>query len=162
LINNHLQHSAPAKIKIGLYYNDDLISVGTFGKTRYKNEDAYELIRFACKLGYTIIGGFEKILAYFERIYKPKKLISFVDVRYFTGNSYKTFVLEHLTSPNYFYYKDKDASLTLWSRIKFQKHKLHKLLDKFDSTLSEYQNMCNNGFYRIFDAGNLKLVRNLL
>jgi hypothetical protein len=160
LEQNHLQSSSSAGIRIGLFYNDELVCLGAFGKFRYKNEDAYEIIRFAGKLGHTVVGGFERILKHFETTYKPKKIISFVDVRYFTGNSYKNFINTDLTQPNYFYFKDKDKTLTLWSRVKFQKHKLKGKLEIFDPALSEYENMLNNGYLRIFDAGNLKMVKN--
>ena len=43
-----------------------------------------------------------------------------------------------------------------YNRISYQKHKLHKLLPKFDNTLSEYHNMLNNGFNRVWDCGNYK------
>jgi hypothetical protein len=160
LEQNHLQSSSSAGIRIGLFYNDELVCLGAFGKFRYKNEDAYEIIRFAGKLGHTVVGGFERILKHFETAYSPKKIISFVDVRYFTGNSYKNFINTDLTQPNYFYFKDKDKTLTLWSRVKFQKHKLKDKLKIFDPVLSEYENMLNNGYLRIFDAGNLKMVKN--
>jgi len=159
LEQNHLQSNSSAGTRIGLFYNEELVCLGAFGKFRYKNEDAYEIIRFACKSGHTVIGGFERILKYFENTYKPRKIISFVDVRYFTGNSYKNFINSNLTDPNYFYFKEKDKTLTLWSRVKFQKHKLKDKLEIFDPTLSEYENMLKNGYLRIFDAGNLKMVK---
>lgn len=159
-IENHLQGDAPATIFLGLFIENELMCVGSFGSYRYKNENSFELIRFATKQGITVIGGFNKLLTYFENAYKPIKLISFVDVRYFSGGSYINFINEGLTKPNYFYFKEKDKSLMVWSRIKFQKHKLHKLLKQYNPNLSEVANMKNNGYLRIFDAGNLKMVKN--
>lgn len=159
MLKNHLQGYIPAKILIGLYFNDTLVCASSFSKYRYIKEDSYEIIRFSTKLGYTVIGGFGKILKYFEIKYCPNKLISFIDVRYFNGKSYIDFIFEKLTNPNYFYFKLKDESLTLHSRIKFQKHKLFSLLENFDDNLSESDNMKNNGFVRIFDAGNIKMVK---
>ncbi|MFA5153416.1 MAG: hypothetical protein WC554_12705 [Clostridia bacterium] len=159
MLKNHLQGYIPAKILIGLYFDEMLVCAASFSKYRYTKENAYEIIRFATKLEYTIIGGFGKILKYFETKYLPKKLISFVDVRYFNGKSYMNFKFEKLTNPNYFYFKLKDSSLTLHSRIKYQKHKLSSLLEKFDKNLSETENMKNNGFVRIFDAGNMKMTK---
>jgi len=43
----------------------------------------------------------------------------------------------------------------LYHRSKFQKHKLSKLLDNFDSNLSEVSNMYANGYRRIWDSGNI-------
>ncbi|MCX6751140.1 MAG: hypothetical protein NTZ83_06805, partial [Candidatus Pacearchaeota archaeon] len=57
------------------------------------------------------------------------------------------------------YFKKQDPS-KLYSRRDFQKHLLANKLDIFDPVLSEYENMLNNGYLRIFDAGNLKMVKN--
>jgi hypothetical protein len=38
--------------------------------------------------------------------------------------------------------------------MKYQKHKLEKLLPIFDPLLTEWQNMQNNGYDRIWDCGN--------
>ena len=38
--------------------------------------------------------------------------------------------------------------------MKYQKHKLPKLLEAFDANLTEWQNMQNNGYDRIWDCGN--------
>lgn len=42
----------------------------------------------------------------------------------------------------------------LESRIKYQKHKLLKLLKAFSPSLTEWENMKNNGYDRIWDCGN--------
>jgi hypothetical protein len=162
LNTNHIQGYTPASIKIGLYYKDELVCIGTFGQNRFnKKDNSIELIRFANKMGITVIGGFQKILSYYEKTYTPLKLISFADLRYFYGESLiKTgFSLEKVTNPNYFYFKKQDPS-KLYSRREFQKHLLANKLDIFDPVLSEYENMLNNGYLRIFDAGNLKMVKN--
>ena len=39
--------------------------------------------------------------------------------------------------------------------MKYQKYKLKDKLEKFDESLTEVQNMYNNGYNRIFDCGNL-------
>ena len=38
-----------------------------------------------------------------------------------------------------------------------QKHKLSKLLEKYDNNLTEVENMRANGYYQIFDCGNIKV-----
>ena len=47
----------------------------------------------------------------------------------------------------------------LKSRIKYQKHKLGKLLEIFDPAKSEIENMKLNGYHRIFDCSNLVFVK---
>ena len=109
------------------------------------------------KINFSVIGGFQKILKYFEKTYKPKKIVSFVDLRYFDGKGYKNsgFYEVSTTKPDYFYFKNN--SFDLQHRINFQKHKLKDKLENFDPLKTEYENMINNGYYRIFDAGNLKM-----
>lgn len=157
---NHIQGSVPSKINIGLFYNNELISVGTFGKSRFKINEM-ELLRYSCKLNTTIIGGFSKILKYYIQKYKPTTLITYCDLRYFTGDGYckNGFHFIHQTKPNYFYFKN--SSLILESRIKYQKHKLSTLLSKFDPLLSEQDNMKNNNYRCIYDVGNLKFEYSL-
>jgi len=62
-------------------------------------------------------------------------------------------IFNHVTEPNYFYFKQDDIT-KLWSRVSFQKHKLKKKLELFDDSLSETQNMYNNGYRKIYDCGN--------
>ena len=57
------------------------------------------------------------------------------------------FELKGYTEPNYYYIKGNEVL----SRYKCQKHKLKDLLENYDDTLTEYQNMTNNGYYRIYD-----------
>jgi len=159
LEENHIQGFIGAKIKIGLKYKNELVMVATFGKNRFKKDNEYELLRLCSKCGITVTGGFAKLLNYLKINYNISSLVSFVDVRLFSGNGYRNVGFEQveLTKPNYFYFKKFDSNYTLHNRIKFQKHKLYKKLDIFDETLSEHKNMLNNGYLRIFDAGNIKM-----
>jgi hypothetical protein len=152
LNNNHLQGGAGAKYHIGLFYNNELISVATFGKPRFNKNYEFELVRFANKKFISVIGGFSKLLKYFERIYNPSSIITYADRRISSGNLYEKTGFKFLrdTNPNYFYINEME----LESRIKFQKHKLKNLLEDFNPDLSEHENMLNHGIFRIYDVGN--------
>ena len=63
LYNNHLQGYNSAKIKLGLFYNDELISIMSFSKSRYNKKYEYEIIRYCNKINYSIIGGFNKLFS---------------------------------------------------------------------------------------------------
>jgi len=148
--NNHIQGYITASIKLGLYYKNELIGVMSFRK----NRDEWELSRFATS--HTIIGGFNKILKFFIRNNEAKKIITYADLRFsninenlYTRNGFK---FDKITEPNYFYFKNNEKL----SRNMCQKHKLNKLLKNFNPELSEYENMTNNGYKRIFDCGNIK------
>jgi len=152
--DNHMQGYSNSSIRIGLYYEEELMSIMTFGKSRFNKNIEYELIRFCTKKGYTIQGGGSKLLKYFERTYKPKSLISYANRRWSTGNFYikSGFTFSHNTLPNYFYFHPKEN--ILWSRNKFQKHKLKGLLETFNPDVTETINMFNNGYRKIYDSGN--------
>ena len=151
---NHIQGSVNSKVNVGLYFNDELISLMTFGKSRFDKKHEWELLRFCNKLGYHIPGAAGKLLKYFEKTYQPKSLVSYADRRWSQGKLYTVlgFTKINESGPNYWYITN--GSQKRFSRIQFQKHKLAKLFENFDPTKSEVENMKVNGYYRIFDCGN--------
>lgn len=159
LENNHLQGYASGSLNLGLYYKDTLVALGTFSKSRFrKQEDAFELLRFASKIEHSVVGGFSKIIKYFEKN-NNGVLISYANRRWSQGKVYSLngFVLTNTTPPCYYYTNTKK----LWHRSVFQKHKLQKLLKDFDNKKSEVENMYENGYRRIWDCGTLVYERKL-
>ena len=156
LIENHLQGVCPSKINLGLFYNDELVQVMTFGKSRFNKKYDYELLRLCSKKFYSVIGGASKLFKYFTQKYKGS-IISYANRRFSNGNIYKQLGLEFIneTAPNYFYL----VNHKLETRIKFQKHKLKNILSNFDEKLTEQENMSNNGFKWIYDCGNFTFGR---
>jgi len=151
LEHNHLQGNVPASIRYGLYNNNELIMLATFGKSRFI-KGKYELYRLSTKLETQVCGGASKLIKHFLKNYNDKPLISYCDRRYSNGKIYETLNFKKLreTTPNYKYVKKNK----LYSRNQFQKHLLKDKLEIFNETLSESQNMINNGYYRIWDSGN--------
>ena len=156
LNNNHIQGQCISKTNLGLYYKDELVSVMTFGKNRFKQDNSTELIRFCNKTNINVVGAFSKLMSYYIKHYHPSSIVTFADRRYSLGEVYKKtgFVFSKYTSPSYFYWKN----MKIYNRINFQKHKLSKILDKFNNKLSEYDNMLNNGYNRVWDCGNYKFI----
>ena len=157
LDDNHIQGYCHSKINLGLYYNNDLVSLMTFGKNRFKkHSNEWELIRFCNKLNTNVIGGAGKLFKHFKQNHTKvgDKTITFADRRFSLGKLYYNlgFGFVGNVSPSYFYWK---YNLIL-NRMSCQKHKLSKLLDKFNATDTEYKNMLNNGFRRVWDCGNMK------
>lgn len=94
----HLQNSCNNQtIKLGLYYNDKLVQLITFGKPRYNKNYEYELLRLCSKSNYKIIGGSEKIFKYFIETYKPRSIISYCDNSKFSGLVYSKLGFELLS-----------------------------------------------------------------
>lgn len=154
-IDNHIQGSAVSSINYGLYYEDELVALMTFAKSRFNKKYDWELVRYCNKLDLTVVGGASKLFNWFLKN-NDGSIISYANRRYSNGNLYHLlkFKLTDSTRPNYMYFRNG----VLLSRVKCQKHKLSKLLDNFDEKMSEKENMKNNGFDRIYDCGNYVFV----
>jgi len=157
----HIQGSDKSKIKLGLFYKNRLVSVMTFSKLRIalgqtNTLNEWELSRFASINNFNIVGGGSKLLKYFERNYKPIKIISYADRRWSQGNLYYKigFNLDHISKPNYWYLQERHFLKRL-HRFNFRKDRLPLLLEKFDPLQTEWANMKNNGYDRIWDCGNM-------
>lgn len=157
LTKYHIQDKDNSAIKLGLFYKNRLVSVMTFGKRRFDNKEGFELMRYCTIANFNIVGGAGKLLSYFRKNYNTLNLpiISYADKRWSIGNLYKQlgFTLTHESSPGYFYIKNNDI-LNRLSRYQFQKHLLKGKLEIFDGSLTEVENMKNNGYTRIWDCGN--------
>jgi hypothetical protein len=160
LEENHIQGNDKSSIRIGLFYNNTLVSVMTFGKSRFNKSYEYEMLRYCNKCNTTIVGGASRLFNYFIKTYNPKSIISYCDRRFFSGNVYLTcgMKLEGSSNPSYHYFH-KNKCIPI-NRMNFQKHKLKKILSVYDPSLSEWENMQINGYDRIWDCGNLKFVWN--
>jgi hypothetical protein len=160
LNDNHIQGAINSKIKIGLFYNDELVSIMTFGKKRIAMgnkisiEGEYEMYRFCNKLNTSIIGGSSKLINYFIKTYNPKSVLTFADRRYSQGNLYKQlqFKFNGNTEPNYWYYKKNE--MIKQHRFKFRKDVLVK--EGFNKNKTEFEIMNDRDYYRIYDCGNMK------
>ena len=159
LETTHLQGYARSSIKLGLFYDNTLVQCMTLGKPRYNKKVEYELIRFSTSLNTTVIGGFSKLLSYFEKKYKPKNILSYANRRWSEGDVYiKTgFIESHRTEPGFMYF----LRGKYYAREQLQNHKLSNFLEKYDSNLTAKENIRNNGFLTLYDAGNIVYIKNV-
>jgi len=159
--NNHLQGTASSSVRLGLYYNTTLVSLMTFSKGRatISSDAEWELVRFCSQKDYNVIGAASKLLKYFELNYKPKSLKSFANRRWSKGDLYNKlgFKLTHISPPNYFYFKENEH--ILYTRNKFQKHKLKGFLTYFDDTQTADENIFYNKYRKIYDSGNYVFIK---
>lgn len=155
LDHNHLQGAISCRYRYGLLHDDELVMAVGWSHSRFSKHEN-ELVRCCSLLNTQVTGGLSKLVAHFVRTTDIRNFVSYVDRRYFAGRGYATagFRLESISQPNYFYWIGSGTEIH--SRHKFQKHKLKKVLDQYDPTLSERDNMINNGYHRIYDCGNFK------
>jgi hypothetical protein len=134
----------------------------TFGGLR-KNmgskseEGSYELYRFCNKINTNVIGGFSKLLKFFIENYKPSKIITFSDNRYFDGEVYlkNNFIFVSETELNYYYIINHKRE----NRFKYRKDILVK--EGYDKNKTEKQIMTERNIPRIYDCGNKKWILKL-
>ena len=157
----HLQGNDNSSIYLGLFYNDNLVSIMTFGQqrvalgTKNAQTNVFEMYRYCSKTEYSVNGGASKLFSAFVKEYNPVKIVSYCDRRYSEGNLYLKLGFNNVsnTQPNYWYTKD---FFTRLHRFGFAKHLLKEKLESFNPELSERDNMFNNGFARIYDCGSKK------
>lgn len=159
LDENHIQGKVGGKVRLGLYYKEELVSLMTFGNLRKAlgskgTEQDFELLRFCNKLNTTVVGGASKLLKYFESNFDYKTITSYADRRWSEGNLYFNlgFELVSETKPNYFYTKGEFRE----NRFKYRKSEL-KAHNKENRT--EKQLMEELGYSRIYDSGTLKFKK---
>lgn len=161
LCENHLMGPAQASWVFGLHHKGVLVAVASFGRRGIfpgQAESTIELIRFCTHRDVSVHGALGKFVKHFQSEVENAPILSFCDRRWFTGETYKAVGFEQvkMTTPNYFYRK---SGLARHSRHAFAKHKLKGKLKVFDPALSETKNMHANGYRRIFDCGNIHLLK---
>lgn len=148
---HHLQNYCKDEIRIGLYYNDNLVSIMTFGKARYNKKYQHELLRYCSS--YNVIGGAEKLFNYFIKTYDPESIVSYCDWSKFDGHTYLKLG-----------FKFKNYSIGKhWYNMYTGQHVTNNLLlargydqlfgTNFGKGTSNEELMLKDGFVEIYDAG---------
>jgi hypothetical protein len=139
LEKNHVQSNDSSSVKLGLFCEEELVSVMTFSKPRFAHEYEWELSRFCSLSGTTVIGAAGKLFKYFLRNYDPKSIVSYSDISKTRGTVYGTlgFKLDHISSPNYVWTNYREIRSRYQTQMK-----------------NETAEMTALGFVRIFDCGS--------
>lgn len=95
LTENSLFGHRNAKITLGLYYEDELVMIYSFGHNFYGKNKHIEVIRVCTKKDTVVVGGSSKCLSYFKEKYKDDfmkyGLTFYVDKIHQDGKSLKDF-----------------------------------------------------------------------
>ena len=173
LNRNHIQGYIASSIKIALKYEDNIVALLSFTKSRknvnQNNENEVELLRYATNIDYVVPGGFSKLLKnsipLIQRKYEDIKIITtFSDNNLSYGNLYEKngFTLDHISKPSYFYVYQKKK----YNRFTFRKSELKRLFPEYAlEGLTEFQITDSiPGMYRVWNTGNnvYKLDINIL
>lgn len=109
LMTYHLQGKCNNQtIRLGLYYNNQLVSLMTFGVARYNKKYEYELLRYCAS--HNVVGGAEKLFKYFVDNYKPNSIVSYCDTSKFSGKVYDMlgFKIDTVNAPSCHWYSVKE------------------------------------------------------
>lgn len=166
---NHMQGFAISSCRYGLYYNDEIVSVISFIKGRKNVGDlnSVELLRFASKKGYTIQGGFSKLMnncvPLLSKKYKDLgKIKTYADYSISNANVYlkNGFTFLKMSKPSHTYYHNKKKV----NRYTYRKSELKKLFPEYyDDNLSEFEIIDKIGsIKRVWNCGNIVLEYNII
>lgn len=157
LNETHIQGGAPCAIWIGLYHEDELVSVMGFNKARFDKAYQWELVRFASALNTTVVGGFSKCLKCFRGL-NSGSVVSYADYSRSNGDVYRNngFVEKGLSHPSYRWEKNHK----LYNRHSFMHRNLAKMLgeESYNPEETEAENCWRNGYRRLWDCGQIKFV----
>lgn len=159
LNKNHLQGDCKSSVRLGLYYNDEIVSLMTFSKLRLplggkSQNGVYELTRFCNKSGYVIMGGASRLLGYFLDTQMPLRIETYSDNLISDGGLYRNlgFTNISISRPGYWYVIDGIR----YHRFNWRKSKLVSM--GFDKNKTEEEIMSEMGYYRIYNCGNKKWI----
>jgi osmotically-inducible protein OsmY len=113
LEDNHIQGKVGSCLKLGLYYENKLVSIMTFDHYEGRNkmsESEWNINRFCNKLNTNIIGGASKLFKYFLKNYEINNVISYSDNDWSLGLLYETLGFKKVneSEPDYKYiFKEK-------------------------------------------------------
>ena len=158
LNNYHLQNTCNGQeIRLGLYKDNELIEIMTFGKPRYNKNYEWELLRLCTKPEYKVVGGAEKLFKHFIELVNPQSVISYCDNSKFSGEVYTRLG---------FTQKGKPSPSLHWS--KGSEHITDNLLRQrgFDQLFntnyskgtSNEELMIEHGWLPIYDCGQMTFI----
>jgi len=168
LNENHIQGADRTRIKYGLYHNEELVSVMTFGSPTRIAEEEWELTRFCNKQNTSVVGAASKLLTHFIREHNPNSIVSYADRRWSNGGLYYTLGFTLTTPRNYkgeylyrpqSYYLNKSNYIIREHRSNYTKDKIAiKFPNIYDESLKEWDMMKLANYDRIWDSGIMKFI----
>jgi len=169
LEENHLMGNSKDSIRIGLYYENSLISLMTFSKRRIalggnSRKGDWELNRFCSKINTNVVGAFPRLLKHFIKENNPNLITTYADIRWSGINPENTvynkagFKFIHQAPPSFWHFKKGDY-LKRYHRFTFNKSKLLKLsTHHYKNKMTAWEIAQNLKMDRIWDCGTLKFT----
>ena len=159
----HIQGYVSSTVHYGAYYEDKLIAVMSF-KQLVKNENKWELTRFASDYNYICCGIGGKLFKHFIKEHNPLSVKSFADRRWTVDEENNVYIqlgfkFDKYTPPDYKYVIN--GTIQRYHKFGFRKKiLLRKYSNKLNENMSEKE-MCDLlNIHRIYDCGLIRYVWN--
>lgn len=139
----HISGSVNSSIRLGLYYDDELVSAIGFRKPRQKKwKGYYEISRFACELDNVVVGGLSKLLKHYMRIYNNKKIMTYADRRFGEGLGYGKVGFDLVG----------DSGIDYWYSDGIQR--FDRFIIKTDGEMTEREKAAEMKLYKVWGCGS--------
>lgn len=151
LLINHLNEPIIAKHRYGLYHQRELVAVAAFSRFCPIQDQgityvSHELIRYCSLLKVTVVGGLSKLINHFEKEKKPEHLMTYVDREWSDGSTYQKLGFDNVA---------KTPPQNFW----LSPEKNERIVEKFLAKKMTVSQLQNEGWTRISNLGNIKLVK---
>ena len=138
--NYHFQNTCDGQsVRLGLYKDNILVELMSFGTLYYDNGYDYELFRICSHPDYIITNGEERLFKHFIEHYNPQSIIAYCDASKYDGNTYTRlgFELLEISEPSKHWYRQKSKEHTISNNDKL---------------------MLEHGFLPVYDCGQLSFI----
>jgi hypothetical protein len=144
LDENHIYGSTNSKVKLGLYFKNNLLAVATFANQRkFRNGRSAELLRFCNKNCYSVVGGLGKLISKYIKDYKPDTIMTYIDLDWGKGNSFVKIGFQAIDYKNpILFFIDRKQYLRI-----------------SEKNFEDYQNIQN--YYQLRNRGSVKMIKTI-
>lgn len=163
----HIQGGAKMQTHCyGLFCNDEMIAVATFGKSRFNKNADWEFIRYAIKRDYHVYGASQKLFTSFIEDADPESVMSYIDFNHTTTQTFLStlgFKEVERTGPKGYWTKKNGAKVIATGSL--ARLGADKLLGTnygrpSECGMNNEQIMEKEGYFKIFTAGNRTFIWN--
>lgn len=155
----HIQNDCRGQLVcLGLYHDNQLVELMTFGKPRYNRNYQWELLRLCTHSNYKIIGGASKLFIHFIRSTNDiTSIISYCDKAKFDGSVYAKLGFTHVgdTEPQKVWSK---GSKKITDNLLRQRGYDQLFNTDYGKNTNNEQLMLDNGWLPVYDCGQATYV----
>ena len=159
---NHLQGFVNARYNYGLFCGEILVAASSFsaGRKMTRNKTigkSFELVRYANLLNHRVVGGLGKLIARFVKDVEPDDIMTYADLDWAWGAGYNALNFEKtgITPPQSFFIHPAEM-------VRYYPHRLPQQFTEEFNKQNGFENiddfLKNNGYVKIYNAGNFKYL----